>query len=1590
MGGQPDRAANIFDVAVELGTAAERSAYLDAACGADAQLRAEVEGLLEHDKAAGCFLNLSARPNQQATVDEPALGERPGTVVGSYKLLEQIGEGGFGVVFMAEQQQPVRRKVALKVLKPGMDSRQVTARFEAERQALALMDHPNIATVLDGGTTGGGRPYFVMELVKGVPITDFCDQARLSVPERLGLFVSVSQAVQHAHQKGIIHRDLKPSNVLVTLHDGTPLVKVIDFGIAKALGQQLTDKTLFTGFAQLIGTPLYMSPEQAALSNVDVDTRSDVYALGVLLYELLTGTTPFSTEQFQGADFDEIRRIIREEEPPRPSTRLSTMGQAAATVSTRRQSDSRRLCQLFRGELDWVVMKCLEKDRNRRYESAGALARDVGRYLDDEPVQACPPSAWYRLGKFARRNKTALVIAGLVLLFVVSAGVVAGWLLRDRAAREAEVAHRTRDSVSRIRTLLTERKLPLAYQELAEAKGRLSDDHTRLPQLVQEQLDAVEAELQALAATLATFQRFVGLVEQAHEVEFPPPLTLPLLAGGSKPTAVASRQPNGPLRDPAKAVPFLLEALSCYAVLEQDDWTARLEGGLLRADQVQRVRRTAYEELLWLADEMLPRRADPVSGLPLSQKEAAGKALAYLTRAEPALRPTSAFYQLRGRCRRALGQEAEARQDGERALRTPAAIALDYYLLGLAAYDAKNKSEATNHFESALRVEPTHYMSLFLLGDCSLHLGNTDQDFALAAAAFTGCVLKRPDFAAAYNARGVAYAKGGHDAKAEVEFQVALRLRPDFAAAHCNLSDLLYRQGKHAEAEAAAREALSLQSDLAGAHNSLGAALWKQGRLTEAEAENREALRLQPDRPVAHTNLGVVLCDQGKHAEAEAEHRAALRLQPDFPLAHSNLSGALERQGKLAEAEAEAREALRLARLDPYAHLNLGNALHRQGRHTQAVQEYREALRLRPEHAEAHYDLGNVLRELGKVADAIAEYREALRLRPDLSEAHCNLASALIDQRKYPEAEAASREALRLKPNDPAAHSNLGVALLRQGKLAEAEAVCREGLRLRSDLPDLHVNLGGILNTQGKHAEAVAACREALRLRPDDANAHLNLGGALYILGKVAEAEAEERTALRLRPDLTSARVNLGVILNGQGKLAEAEAEYREALRLRPDDADAHSNLSDCLCQQGKVAEAEAEARAALRLMPFYPEAHNNLGNALDAQGKVAEAVQEYREALRLRPEYPEAHNNLGKALLELGKVADAIAECREALRLRPKYPEAYVNLGNALYKQGKVAEAEAACREVLRLKPDDPAAHLNLGSALNKQGKPAEAETHYREALRLRPESPEAHLAHYGLGNALRDQGKLDEAEAEYRKAIRLRPDYAEAHCNLGTLLGRQGRFAEGLGPLKRGHELGSKQPNWHYPSAEWVRRAEKLAALDAKLPAVLQGKAQPADAEERLGLARLCQDFRKRYATAARFYAEAFAAEPKLAENLRAQDRYNAACAAALAAAGQGEDAGKLEDKERRQLRRQALDWLRADLAAWGQLLEKGADEVQQTLRHWQQDSDFAGMRGDSLVKLPEEERQPWQQLWADVERTLKKANLKVPKSTKRDSSD
>jgi len=416
----------IFFDALELNDPAARGCYLDQVCANNPELRQSVDALLYASEQANHFIDQPpvklSSPAGETTPDEWV-----GSMLGPYRLMEQIGEGGFGLVFVAQQESPVRRKVALKVIKPGMGTRQILARFEAERQAVAMMDHPNIARVFDAGVAEDGRPYFAMELVRGVPITVFADAHRMTIQQRIELFCDVCFAVHHAHQKGVIHRDIKPSNVMVTVHDDRPVAKVIDFGVAKAIGQSLTDKTIYTRFYSMIGTPLYMSPEQAEMSDLDVDTRSDIYSLGVLLYELLAGATPFDRDRLDSAGLDEMRRIIREEEPLRPSKRMTTLGTATSTVSAARRIEPNRLSSTLRGDLDLIAMKALEKNRNRRYDSAAAMAADLKRYLQQQPIEARPPSASYQTAKFARRHRMALSTGSLILLTMMIGTGVSIW-----------------------------------------------------------------------------------------------------------------------------------------------------------------------------------------------------------------------------------------------------------------------------------------------------------------------------------------------------------------------------------------------------------------------------------------------------------------------------------------------------------------------------------------------------------------------------------------------------------------------------------------------------------------------------------------------------------------------------------------------------------------------------------------------------------------------------------------------------------------------------------------------------------------------------------------------------------------------------------------------------------------------------------------------------------------------------------------------------------------------------------------------------------------------------------------------------------
>jgi serine/threonine protein kinase len=994
-----DRLESLFAAALQR-PAAERAAYLDQACADDPGLRQRAEALLRAQEAAGSFLSPAPGPNPAGTINEP-IAERPGTVIGAYKLMEQIGEGGMGLVFVAEQQQPVRRKVALKVIKPGMDSRQVVARFEAERQALALMDHPHIAQVHDGGTTPTGRPYFVMELVKGVPITEYCDQSQVPIRQRLELFLSVCQAVQHAHQKGIIHRDLKPSNVLVMSQDGTPLVKVIDFGVAKAIGQQLTDKTLYTHFAQLIGTPLYMSPEQAGMSGLDVDTRSDIYSLGVLLYELLTGTTPFAKERLKEVGLDELRRIIREEEPPRPSTRISTLGQAASTASTNRQSDPKQLSRLFRGELDWIVMKALEKDRNRRYETASAFAADIERYLHDEPVLACPPSLSYRLRKLVRRNKGPVLAATLIVLALVGGtiGATLG-MLHAEEARADEVEQRQLADAAAV----AEKQAKRAAQEReAEAKASARIARVAAENEKKAKLLAQRREAQTKAMVNFVLDKVIGAARpEGQEGGLGREVTLHKALEAALPFVAESFATEPVIEAPLR----MTLGLSFYrlgdakAAAEQHQAALALymhHFGPEHADTLASMSNLAtsfgalgrYTEALKLCEETLTIRKRKF-GLdhPDTLKSMANLANCYvlLDRHADALKLQEETLAL---------QKAKLGPDHPSTLVTMNNLASTYQAVG-------RNGDALRIFEQTLALQqvkpgpehPDTLLSMHNLASCYHALGRHTEALQLYEKTLALRKVKlgpgHPEtLSSMYSLAGVYATLERHaDAVKLLEETLALAQaklgtdHPDTLGTMRTMREVArsYAElGRHAEALKLREETLALRKarlglnhpDTLASMNELAASFFAFGRYADALKLWEQALPLEkgtlgPDHPdtlINMTNLASVYAQLGKHADA-------LKL----------------RQETLARQKARLGPSHRLTLMSMH---NLALSYRDLGRHADALKVLDETLALQkatlgPDHLDTlytMYSLGNTYADLDRHADALKVRQETLALR---------------------------------------------------------------------------------------------------------------------------------------------------------------------------------------------------------------------------------------------------------------------------------------------------------------------------------------------------------------------------------------------------------------------------------------------------------------------------------------------------------------------------------------------------------------------------------------------------------------------------------
>lgn len=1036
----------IFIEALQKERPAERAAYLDGACRNDVGLRQQVDTLLREHEQLGSFLEAPAAV-MVVTLDE-ALTEQPGRVIGPYKLMEQIGEGGMGLVFVAEQQQPVRRKVALKVIKPGMDSKSVIARFEAERQALALMDHPNIARVFEAGTTDSGRPYFVMELVKGVSVTDYCDQHRLTTRQRLELFIPVCQAVQHAHQKGIIHRDLKPSNVLVAVHDVAPVVKVIDFGVAKAMGQQLTDKTVYTGFAQMVGTPLYMSPEQAGLSSLDVDTRSDIYSLGVLLYELLTGTTPFDSETLRQASYDEMRRIIREEEPPRPSTRLSTLERGAlSTVSERRGAEPRQLSQLVRGELDWIVMKALDKDRNRRYESANSLAQDVQRYLDDEPVLACPPSAGYRLRKFARRHKVGLAGATLALaMLAVMAGSV-GWVAGDRGTRRARAEERVLEALE-----VAELRLPDGNPHAADLVTAVRQAEAQLDSgLVSAALRQRVERVLADQAMLARIEEIRLAKAEMKDKYFDTPGADPAYATafrkyGIDVEALGVQEAGTQIRGRMIAL-HLAVALDDWALARRD--REKKAGTLGKRDPTEAL---SWQQLLQVAQVADP---DPWRGAlreALAKDQEGREDLKKLAVSAPIqkLSPTTVY----------LFGHALAKQEGtvlavevlrKGQQRYPADFWINQELAnGLAEMQPPQLDEAIGFYHAALALRPQHPLVHNNLGGALAKKSQVDE----AIACYRKAIEIDPQYAVAHRNLGIVLGiKGQVDAAIACHRQ-AIVIDPKDALAHFNLAVGLRKKSQIDEAIACYRQAIEINPQYAQAHFSLGNALKAKGQVDEAIACYRQAIEIDPKYAGAHNNLGLAVAAKGRVDEAITCFHKAIEIDPKLAPAHTNLGILVAAKGQVDDAIACYRQAIVLDPKYALAHTNLGNELKAKGQLDEAIACYRKVIEIDPKYVVAHYNLGVALAGKGQLDETIACYHKAIEIDPQYVAAHNNLAWLLancsdVRLRDPWQAVEHARKAIEVMPQDGSAWNTLGVCRYRVGEWEATVMALEKSIELR-------------------------------------------------------------------------------------------------------------------------------------------------------------------------------------------------------------------------------------------------------------------------------------------------------------------------------------------------------------------------------------------------------------------------------------------------------------------------------------------------------------------------------------------------------------
>jgi serine/threonine protein kinase/Tfp pilus assembly protein PilF len=1229
----------------------ERAEYLDQACAGQPAVRAAVEAML----AAHATGERMATAQFQAGVDA-------GTVIaGRYTLVQKLGEGGMGEVWVAKQTEPVKRRVAVKLIKPGMDSRAVLARFEHERQALALMDHPNIAKVLDGGVTGGrdegrgmrdegrpssliprpsslssGQPFFVMELVNGLPLTRYCDDAKLTPSERLALFVPICQAVQHAHQKGIIHRDLKPSNILVTLYDGKPVPKIIDFGVAKATAGHLGDETMSTQFGAVVGTLEYMAPEQAGFSAIDIDTRADIYSLGVILYELLTGLRPFDGKRLRTAALDERIRILREEEPARPSTRLST-DQSLPTVAAKRQTEPRKLMALLRGELDCVVMKCLEKDRNRRYETANGLARDIQRYLANEPVEARPAGAAYRLRKFAQRHKAGLTTAALLAAVLVGATVVSIWqAVLATEARDAEADARAKEQQARDAERQMRDALDTARAEKEQQRTRVNRD------LSEALLEATRQRDKARAAKIGDVEpwaRLRALVQRAETLAGSE-LADAALVGRAQALVAEHRQDDADRRMVARLDDIRLN-------------TGITEGGML----VRYVGANAPAYRAAFEEYGLPIGGVMTNDLP--PEERARRVEDVARRIE-----TSAI-----RAWLIAGLDECATNSHE----------LCQWLLPIARRVERGDPWRQRYFDARIRNDQVALQAL----------SQEPEAMAQPPATIDMLAMRMRDRSATLALLREAQRRHPGD------FWLNYRLAELLSHPPRSSADTI-GQRENEEAVGFHRVALAARPDSPAVGNLLGYSLMSLDRHEEAAAHFKQLIRLRPEEGSHYFGLARALTAQNDTDGAMAAYRRAGELQPDWAAPHYWQGNLLQRRGDLDAAIAAYTRAIER---DPqHTRFNWADLRKALGNLDWAIAAYRNVLKQQPRKADSRKRAWSSWMELGAIAEvtgdskgAIAAYTEASKTtqRQDKAAAFLSRATLYARLRQRDQAIADYTKAIEVYPGPVKAWSARGLAYGRMGE----------------------------------HAKAAADFTQVIERTPRNAQAWCNRGTAYSFTGELTKSLADFNEAIKLRPDLVLAWTNRGNVHRSLGKLDDSARDFSRAIELSPKSLTAWLGRGLTYNKMGQADKAVADLSHCLELDASSTSARSARATAYQRLGQWDKALDDLARLVELGPQQADAHNSLAWLLATCpdAKLRDpgrAVTSARKAVELAPKLSHCQNTLGVALYRAGDMPGAIAALSRSVELGGGHACDFLFLAMAHHKRGDRDEARRCYDQAL--------------------------------------------------------------------------------------------------------------------------------------------------------------------------------------------------------------------------------------------------------------------------------